>query len=221
MFKQKNFIKTRSAIHTPCVLVDAVHAAKPNHDMYTGEIAERVSEIIGCHCIVATVSRNVADLNRPPNRSNAEAVAEYRESINQLLETSGMIEAGALVGPFLHLAIHGIADRPDKDIELGTCCGSSCSTEIRDWIMQGFEKSFSGVLWQSRKPRIGIDEYFIGDTSKSYHRSGDPGTEYAGYGRNFNTVQVEIAKWLRRDHRGKVIYALCRTIEQFINEFQS
>lgn len=59
MFEQKEFIKVKNATYTPWVLIDAVHAQKPNRDLYTGTIAKLVAERTGCHCIIATVSRDV------------------------------------------------------------------------------------------------------------------------------------------------------------------
>jgi len=90
--------------------VDAVHAAPPRVDRYTGEIAAEVGPHSGCACIIATVSRTVADLNRPPDISNWEAVREYRQVIREILVHCNLLDARArlVIASYLHLAIHGM-----------------------------------------------------------------------------------------------------------------
>ncbi len=219
MFDDKEYIKSRSATHTPWVLVDAIHAAKPNSDLHTGIIASKVAEITGCHCIIATVSRNVADLNRPHSTKNKKAIREYRDCINYMLETSRLLRGEKLAYPFLHLAIHGMKDREDKDIELGTRHGRSCSPLIQTWIYKQFVEISDSLFWKELSPAIVLDEHFIGDSSKEAHRHGDQNSLYSGYGENFNTVQIECAHWLRTNHPQEIIDTLCQIIGHFRRDF--
>ncbi|MBM3300299.1 MAG: hypothetical protein FJY85_10120, partial [Deltaproteobacteria bacterium] len=84
-FVAKDYVKFRYAVRNPYVLVEALHAVSPRAEFYTAEIAEGVSARAGCHCIVSTVSRVVADLNRYPDSQNRLAVEEYRQTIRGLL----------------------------------------------------------------------------------------------------------------------------------------
>jgi hypothetical protein len=218
-FEQRKYMKIRNATHTPWVLIDAVHATAPRSDPYTGSIVSAVSEITGCHCIIATVSRTEADLNRPPGPANENAIREYRDNIQAMLEGSQLISNGTLVYPFLHLAIHGMLDRDYADIELGTRHGKTCSPIIRKWIQKKFDKTINSLSWKGRRPKIVIDKMFIGDSSKEFHRHGDQGQDFSGYGQNFHTIQMEYAHWLRENHRDKLIDALCQIIGQFRLDF--
>ena len=119
-----NFIKYQCGYAQPQVLIDAVHAASPKADTYTGEIVDQVTKATSCHCIIAIVSRKIADLNRPCNGRNDPAIKEYRETLNKLLKGSALISLAdeeQVAIPFLHLAIHGMRDIYDLDIELVLC----------------------------------------------------------------------------------------------------
>lgn len=91
-YTQGRFIKYRLDSGGLRAHVDAVHAASPAADLYTGEIAEGVSLRTGCACIIATVSRNVVDLNRRPDDTNRDAVQEYRSAIKEILRSCGILD---------------------------------------------------------------------------------------------------------------------------------
>lgn len=221
MFEQKEFIKVKHATYTPWVLIDAVHAQKPHSDAHTGEIAELVAERTGCHCIIAIVSRDDVDLNRPPSTGTRSetAVREYRDSIKSMLRDGKILESGKLQHPFLHLAIHGIRDDYGLDIDLGTRYGKSCSPLIRNWIYKEFTENIDALSWNKQKPKPVLDRLFPGDPSKAVHRQGNRGYAYSGYGENFNTVQIEYAYWLRNKHRKELVDMLCQVIGQFRRDF--
>jgi hypothetical protein len=200
--------------------VDAVHATNPNSDLYTGEIAQAVAARTGCHCIVATVSRDVADLNRPPDDVNGEAIEEYRGTIRKMLRRGGLLsQRGRLLRPFLHLAVHGFQDRDDFDIDLGTRHGRCCSDTVRDWIDGAV--CFWAETYKSECGElvVALDRLFTGDQSKEYHKRGHPATGYPGYGWYFNTVQVELAYWLRRYHREGLVSMLTTLARGFAAGF--
>lgn len=191
------------------ILIDAVHAAPPNADVHTGSIAAAAAETLRAHCIIATVSRTEADLNRPRDRSNAAAIDEYRVVIRKLLEGAGLLEPpdGRLLRPFLHLAVHGMDDHHGYDVEVGTRHGLSCSEDVRALVFDVL-RVWSGIGWNERQPQVVLDQNLVGDRSKVVHRLGDLGSGYGAYGESFNTVQIEFAAWLRGHQRAKVVDAL-------------
>lgn len=198
------------------VLIDAVHATGPGGEPGTAEIARGVSRATGCHCILGTVSRRAADLNRPPNRRNRSAILEYRRRIETVLREADLLNDGVLTQPFLHLAIHGMHDDHGHDIEIGTRHGETCSEPVASWI---YEKLEAWTHHLEPRPVVERDFELIGDRSKAFHRSGHRATAYAGYGSKFNTVQLEWARWLRDDHRKAVIEVLSSVVTEFDTSF--
>jgi len=188
-------------------LIDAVHAAAPKADSFTGKIARAAAEMLEAHWIVATVSRKLADLNRPRGPTNSLAIDEYRTAIQMLLEEAELFTDGKLNRPFLHIAVHGMADREDYDVEIGTRYGKSCSNETKVLVYQALQEWARSRNFKPY-PKIVADQIFVGDSSKTVHRCGDKVTGFPGYGPMFHTVQIEFAHWLRRQHRGDVVEAL-------------
>jgi len=77
-FIEKKYIKFHLGNEEVYSHIDAVHAYPPQSDKFTGEIAEGIVNEINCSAIIATVSRKKADINRPRNEKNCEAIDEYR-----------------------------------------------------------------------------------------------------------------------------------------------
>ena len=180
------FIRWRAGGNGSRILIDAIHAAGPYANSFTGPIAQVAAERLQAHCIVAVVSRKAADLNRPFDPRNAEAIAEYRAVVRLILEESGMLCNGRLKTQVLHLAVHGMVDTLGYDVELGTRRGEGCSKTMGVFLLRSFRQ------WAKKiypVPRIVVDEYFIGSSSHTQLRQ--------LFGRRFNTVQVEYAHWLR------------------------
>ena len=168
--------------------------------------------------------RTGADLNRPPGRSgNPQAVYDYRDVIQHILESVGLIDNyGAIVSPFLHLQIHGMNDRSldssksyDLDVEIGTRGKSTCSPAVHDWIVRKFE-GWSRTVEGRKRIVTGANERFPGDRSKTHHRHGD-GREYCGHGDNFHTVQIEFTRWLRSEHQPEIEHVLQCIAQEFEN----
>ena len=201
---------TRGGMGT-VILIDALHAASPQADAYTGPIVEAAARALSAHCIIAAVSRTEVDLNRPRDSSNAAAIDEYRAVIRGLLEGTELLEPPdhRLRKPFLHLAVHGMDDGHGYDVEVGTRRGDSCSGMVRT-LVRDVLRSWAGESWTPREPKVVLDHTFVGDRSKVVHRLGEPESSYDGYGSNFNTVQIEFASWLRRSQRARVVDALIR-----------
>jgi hypothetical protein len=194
--------------------IDALHAAPPQADEYTGEIVEGVIKKINCHGIIATVSRTIADLNRPPNQKNKEAIKEYRQTIKDILKHIGILDENKKASrPYLHLAIHGMTNKWDNDIEIGTLHGKTCSLDVKEWFVGEIEKHVK---------KSQTDGSFPGDPSKSVHRLGDQTSSlnYLGYGNNFNTFQIEISRTWREKHQKELIKIFSDIIIQFNEKFK-
>lgn len=193
--------------------IDAVHACPPKSDELTGEIVEGVINEVDCSGIIAIASRTKADLNRPRNDNNKEAIDEYRQTIKHILEhINNLNKDGKSLKPFLHLAIHGMSDRRKEDIEIGTLFGKTCSLDVKHWFINEIENHIK---------KIKIDKRFPGDPSKSAHRCGDQTSDlnYLGYGANFNTFQIEINRMLRKSHQKELINIFSDIIIRFNEQF--
>lgn len=219
---ERKYTEHRVGQRAQHVLIDAPHAAHPQGESPTGKIANHVSKEVGCHCIIGTVSRTEADLNRPPERSgNPQAVYKYRATIQHILESTGIIDGDRDINhPFLHLQIHGMKNRSldssesyNLDVEIGTKGKTTCSPTVHDWIVDQF-KEWSRAVEGKKEIVIGANKRFSGDPSKGYHRHGDDG-EYRGYGENFHTVQIEFTKWLRSKHQQEIENVLRHIAQEF------
>jgi hypothetical protein len=207
-FIEKKFIKYYLGSKEIRSHIDAVHAYPPKADEFTGDIVKGVVNKINCSGIIAIVSRTIADLNRPRNSNNKEAIDEYRQTIREILEhTNALDENGRLSRPYLHLAIHSMRDR-DKEIEIGTLHGKTCSPEVREWFVNEIKK---------RVKKVQIDRRFPGDSSKSVHRCGDQTSDlnYSGYGNN-----LEISRTLRENHQKELINIFSDIIIHFNEGFK-
>ena len=213
-FTKKKFIKFYLGKEEIRAHIDAVHACPPEADEFTGEIVEGVVNKINCSGIIAIVSRTTVDLNRPRNNNNKEAIDEYRQTIREILEYIDILDKDTeLSKPYLHLAIHGMKDKPNENIEIGTLNGKTCSPEVKEWFIKEIEK---------RVKKVQTDGRFPGDPSKSVHRCGDytSNYNYLGYGDNFNTFQIEISRALRKKHQKELINILSEIISQFNEKFK-
>jgi len=182
--------------------IDAIHACPPSADKLTGDIVAEVVDKINCSGIIAIVSRTRADLNRPRNNKNKEAVDEYRQTIREILEHTRILgNDGRLQRPYLHLAIHGMSSR-DKEIEIGTLHSKTCSPEVKEWFVAEIKRHII---------KTRADMKFPGDASKSVHR--------LDYGDNFNTFQIEISRSLRERHQKELINMFSDIIIQFNRRF--
>lgn len=213
-FTNKKFIKFYMGSKKIRSHIDALHACPPKADEFTGDIVEGVVNKINCSGIIAIVSRTIVDLNRPRNSNNEEAIDEYRQTIREILGHIGNLDGnGKLSRPYLHLAIHGMKNKWNEDIEIGTQYSKTCSPEVKEWFDSEIKKNFK---------RIQIDVRFCGDSSKSVHRCGDQTKDfnYLGYGNNFNTFQIEISRTLRENYQKKLINKFSDIVNHFNEKFK-
>jgi len=213
-FIRKKYVKFQLGNEEIYSHIDAVHTYPPQSDKYTGEIVEDIVNEINCSAIIATVSRKYKDINRPRNEKNCEAIDEYRDTIRQILEHLNILEENDKISrPYLHIAIHGMKDKYNEDIEIGTRNGVTCSENVKEWVIEELKKSGTTV---------GIDKTFTGDISKSVHRLGDLSSNqnYLGYGENFNTIHLEFSLNLRQNHRKEIIKSLSDLILKFCDKFK-
>jgi len=198
-----------------CCHVDAIHAAPPQADKFTGRIAAGIMAKTCCAGIIGTVSRTVADLNRPPGPGNEAAVTEYRSVIRDILKNLNILtEAGdKLLAPYLHLGLHGMKDLccGPFSMEVGTIRGQTCSPEVGRWFAAALQEKTKELLPQAR---IVFDTHWVGDPSLAAHRWGDS-RRYPGYGQNYNAFQIEISRTLREKHQQEIIGIFSAIVEEF------
>ncbi len=211
--KNGNYVKY--AFGNNCCHVDAVHATSPKADRFTDEIAAGIMGKTGCAGIIGTVSRTIADLNRPPSLGNDEAVWEYRDVISQFLYNRGLLAPGycQLARPYLHIGIHGMKDElhGPLSLEVGTIHGQTCSGKVRQW----FGKTLKAKVHQAfPDAKVVFDKHWVGNQSLAAHRWGE-GRRYPGYGKNYNAFQLEISRTLREYHRQEVIDILAAVVKEF------
>lgn len=207
--------------------IEALHAAGRGKDIYTDEIVDNVISSTRCAGIIGLKSRYTADLNRPLDYTGTgispdnqvRAINEYREAVFNILKFLQLLDDdNHLNKPYLHLSIHGIKDstHDENTIEIGTCFGSSCSTEVCNWV-SNYIKDYFTV--REKMVNVLINQKLSGDQSKSSHRKGDLTYQYKGYGDLFNTVQIEIAYSLRKNHRSELTSLLCGMLRDFSSKF--
>lgn len=214
-FIYRNYLKySRGNGLIPCH-VDAIHAKPPGADLYTDKIALGIMAQTRCAGIIGTVSRKRADLNKGADQENDRAVLEYRDTLLMILNHLGILdhEQHLLTKPYLHLSIHGMKDdyRGPFGMEMGTRYGQSCSLEVRDWFGEMISKKGQTLLPELI---IAIDKKFIGGQSIVEHRLGDGG-DYPGYGLNFHTIHLEIARSLRENYVNEIVELLSHAVRKW------
>lgn len=197
--------------HRPWLVIDAPHAAAPQADGFTGPIASETIAATGGHGLIALVSRQVADLNRPRNATNAWAMDAYRATLHSGLRAAGAVDdGGSLRYPVLHFCVHGMSDVRGHAIEIGTAPGwgreESASAAVRDaavahardwWADSGFVSSPRDVVCNGE---------LYGFSVLADHRWGDPDDcqAYPGYGAQYHCLQLEFSRTLREQAPEKV-----------------
>ncbi|MBS4025856.1 MAG: gamma-glutamylcyclotransferase [Clostridia bacterium] len=196
--------------------VDAVHAARPKSDVHTDTIVEQVIKNTGCSGIIATISRTKSDLNRPINPVNKEAVLEYRSTIVKILHHLDILDHNQkLDRPYLHLALHGMGDRLNKDIEVGTNFGRLCTPAVEEWVVKKLKEGLNCKV-AVNDPNDNI----YGHPSLEVHRKGDINhPDYLGFSDNYNIVQVEINRTLRDNQVPQLVEVLSQIVIEFGHQF--
>jgi hypothetical protein len=188
--------------------IDAVHATQPKGDLLTDKIVQEVIKKTGCSGIISLVSRTKADINRNMNEKNKQAVIEYRKTINKILSNLNLIQNNnKLKKPYLHLALHGMHDRKNIDINIATRDGQLCNRQIKKWFIQKLSNASFSIV---------TDKVFAGDQSLEYLRFGDPDyPQFINYGDNYNIFALEISKNIRFNYLQLLTKALSGIILEF------
>lgn len=212
-FVEGNYVKYHLGSSNTYVYIDAVHAQPPKADLYTAEIVHGVIKKTNCSGLISKISREVADLNRPICKNNKKAVLEYRKAIQNILNHLDILdENNNLIAPFLHIAIHGMKNYENKDIQIGTLNNTLCDYKVSKWFIKQIENNF--------KCKIAIDDVFSGDPSLLYHINGDPNyKKYKGYNNKYNVLQVELSRDLREKYLEELIILFSNIVLDFTPTF--
>lgn len=198
-FRYKKFVRYK-AIASNCQ-VDCFHNVSPGKELYVREIVERISDKLGCSCVVSLVSRDVADLNREISLRNRGAVVEYHEILKK-----NFLNRKNPKKPYLLIVVHGMKDRNHKDIEIGTGNGVLADARILDWFVSEMKTEFSEF-------RVVVDEEFSGEKSLRQHRIGNE--EFNGLGNGLNIFQVELSYSVRENFRDRIVEGIVRVLSGF------
>lgn len=214
-FEEGNYVKYHIGSSDIYVYIDAVHTQPPKSDLYTDKIVYGVIKKTNCSGLVSKISRETADLNRPICKNNKKAILEYREAIYNILNNLNILDKNNnLITPFLHIAIHGMKNYENKDIEIGTLNNTLCNYEISKWFINQIENNF--------RCKIALDDVFSGDPSLLYHINGDPNyKKYKGYNNNYNVLQVELSRNLREKYIEELIILFSNIVLDFTPLFCS
>ena len=186
--------------------VDAVHSINPQGEINTKKLVLEILKNTNCSGIYALISRTEMDLNRPLDEINKPAILEYREAILSILKHLKILDSSnKVIKPYLHLALHGMRNFADKEIEIGTRNNQTCSNEVFQWFSKELKKNCNEVFKKDLK--IVYNKEFIGDKSKEIHRE--------KYGHLFNTFQIEINKILRTQYFSETVEVLTRIVKNF------
>ncbi|KAB2338651.1 N-formylglutamate amidohydrolase [Cytobacillus depressus] len=216
---QLKYIKYHHGKGFLCGHVEALHAMPPKADLFTDIIVEEVMKSTGCASIISTVSRKECDLNRSVNRDNEEGILEYRKAIQDITVYLHVYDSSCqeIIKPYLQLSFHGMKNEHYGPLamEIGTRNGHSCSLEVKDWLEKILARKAKEFI-----PEITVvfDQKFIGDPSIAFHRHGT-GKEYAGYGPNFHTFQIEISRTIRQKYASEISALFAYILTSFQSTF--
>ena len=189
--------------------VDAVHSKKPLVDINTKKLVLEIIKNTDCSGIYALISRKYMDLNRPLNETNKPAILEYRTAVFSILNHLKILDNNKeLIKPYLHLALHGMRDNAQKEIEVGTRSNQTCSDEIFIWFCKKLEEISKELF--NRDLKIVYNVKLKGNSSKRVHRD--------KYGNLFNTIQIEINRTLRTKYFGEIVEVLTKVVKDFYQE---
>lgn len=227
--REKQYVRYRRGIGSDRVLLEGPHVVAPHKEFWVDEIIRQASCRAGCHLLAATRSRAVADLDRPADFDSdgvdpgvqERAVEEYRTTVAELIERTDLLDGGSgLTRPFLHLSVHGMKNREDADLVLGTGDGTACGPEVEEWLTERIGAWIeSGVAGDARLAR---NERSSDSSALAHHRRGD-GAAYPGFGDRFHSARLEIAHWMRADpdSRDELTFLLAEIAGAFHGTFRA
>jgi len=180
--------------------VEALHAAPPGADLLTEKLVDEITSKTNCSAIIATTSRKIADANRPVDKSNKEVVLEYPKIITEIFNHLEIKKNGQLVKPYLHLSLHGMKDRPEIDINVGTGDGEFCQSHIKNWLVKKLIDNHLNVV---------VDKIFTGADSLNEIKAG----------LLHNIFAIELSHNVRFNHFPQIVDILSLIILEFNQTF--
>jgi hypothetical protein len=187
------------------VQFDCYHNIPPKSELFIENITKQISILSNSSSIISNVSRTDADLNRIINENNKQAIFQYREILTKII-----LEKPNQTTPHLHIIIHGMKNRENKDIEIGTRNNTLASPQITTWFINQIKQNF-------KEFKIATDEEFIGSQILQHHKDGD---EYhKGFGNNLNIFQIELSRTLREEHSQLIINTFVKIAKEFEEKF--
>jgi antitoxin component of MazEF toxin-antitoxin module len=195
-----------------------VKKARAFSDQYTGEIARQFGEIGGSF-IIGKSNRLELNLNRPDDtrdvlgteEEQGEANAEYRRQKRAILEKTGNLEGEEAKNKYLHIALHG---KGAPGFAIGTKNGKTCHPDIQKWFVVKLKEKIGGYGLKEKDGQPPIvdnnSSRYPGDDSKSMGRE--------MHGENYNTIQLEVGRHLRKEYQEELAQIFHEIIEEFTSE---
>ncbi len=181
----------------------------------TAPMAHYIGYLLKSPTILALHSRNYCDLNR---RATAQktvdgvlntqiqkaAKKEYTSILTAILNEYTTL--GVLNRPVLILSIHGMKDRLNRGIDIGSGMGKSANLEVAGWFQNALSQA---LLKQGIKTKIHLDDGFTGANQLKILRK----PEY--FGSNLHILQIEISRDLRINYFFQLTLILAQILKNF------
>lgn len=202
-YKQLEYIRYKQAKSN--ISFDAYHGTPPKGEYKINEITEKIAKQAKTSSIISTISRTKADLNREITEESKDAIIEYQQTLKKIT-----IKNNIQKYPYLLIILHGMKNRENKDIEIGTRNGELTNPKLKQWFIKQMQTLFSDF-------KIAIDEEFKGTTILEEYKNGN--NYFEGLGNNLNIFQIELSIELREKHTKLIIDNFSQIALNFSKEF--
>ena len=208
---------------TDClVIVEAPYTAPPKAEIHTDTIVNNLALSLNVACIVGRYSKKYYRHTTFRNRADDFMVREYRRALKEILNDAGALdESEKAVKKVLHLVIRGLADRHGVDVEISTRNNRSCRENISNWVLKTFKRALNMETGPWKRFTAQKDQLFSGGSPYlEVNRKGEAGDEtFAGFGENYNTMEIRIRKSTRKTYLELIIDAMGELIENYRNSW--
>lgn len=198
----------------------------------THVIARRAADLNDISCIIIKPSRLTVDPNRKAEeRAVRKGVQskEYSLNVQQVINYLMRKFIRETEAPFLELNIHGKVNPKEgkkRDIVIGNGMKDSqlpCEPEVAYWMEKKLksaleDRGLSRKDGQQFTPIVAFEGQALnGDISNTLRRVGNK--YHPGFGKNFQSVQIEFSKELRIKNPNELSDILAQIIKDFSQEF--